>query len=215
MLCEEAGVEQFGNRYDGNLTNGYAVLPLVMGRHPDKHPELLQPLQDLLVNHHRSQCKDPRDRVFALLGLITSDERGLLGRFFPDYTMVEDHVLIITLAHLIQFGPLIPEQQHLDAISADSDDLFLGLGVRSKERRALLLRRAAKIDYLDSWSGPDLSRVLASHDLDEVVDLCGYEVISDAPRSRSSRSRTWKILSFVGVMAIYVTVKLLGRWYLE
>lgn len=46
----------------GNATaDSYAALPLVAGRHPDKHPEYLRPLHELLVEHHRSKSKDPRD----------------------------------------------------------------------------------------------------------------------------------------------------------
>jgi hypothetical protein len=127
----------------------FAALPLTLGRHPDKHPEFLQPLADLLVSHRRSKCKDSRDRVFALLGLISIDERRLLSRFFPDYTMNEDVVWTITLAHLTQYASL--EDPKLQKLTPESDDIFLPLGVGSKSRRKMLLDRADSFDYLGEW----------------------------------------------------------------
>ncbi|ORY03552.1 heterokaryon incompatibility protein-domain-containing protein [Clohesyomyces aquaticus] len=53
----------------------------------------------LLTQHYNSICKDPRDRVFALLGIVGSSEKNQLGKLFPDYTLSEDHVAVITLAH--------------------------------------------------------------------------------------------------------------------
>jgi hypothetical protein len=167
-LCNEARIEQFSDEYDSNPRNdipgSYGALPLIMGRHPDKHPETLQPLHNLLINHRRSKCKDPRDRVFALLGLIPPDERGALGRFFPDYAMTEDHVFIITLAHLTQFSSLIWTQLNREPITPDSEELFLGLEVESKARRRKLLRRAKDFDYLDDGPPSGLLQVLAFHD---------------------------------------------------
>ncbi|KAF2676182.1 hypothetical protein K458DRAFT_469541, partial [Lentithecium fluviatile CBS 122367] len=105
----------------------------------DRHPELQQPLYKLLINHRNSQCKDPRDRVFALLGLVTINERHWLGRFFPDYTMSEDDVIIIALSHV--------QQINLEYDGGDTEQLFMGLGVNCKGRRKRLSRRAEKFDY--------------------------------------------------------------------
>jgi len=55
FLCREAGIEKFydanGNVPKGDGTRALAALPLVMGRHMDKHPENLQPLCDLLIDN--------------------------------------------------------------------------------------------------------------------------------------------------------------------
>ena len=83
-----------------STSGSWAAWPLVAGRHPYKHPELAQPLYKLLISHGKSRCKDPRDRVFALLGLVTPDERLLLLRFFPDYDMDLDDVVLVALCHI-------------------------------------------------------------------------------------------------------------------
>lgn len=124
ILCRVSGVEQFGDvsqfKIDDFKSRTYPALPLVMGRHVDKHPESLQPLHDLLVDHRRSKCKDPRDRIFALLGLVTNDERDLLRRVLPDYALTEEEVIIYTLAHLIQYGPLVPMQREPSSVVISS-----------------------------------------------------------------------------------------------
>jgi len=107
-----------------------------MGRHVDRHPEFLQPLHELLVNHRKSQCRDPRDRVFAQLGLIPLEERKLLERFFPDYQMSEDAVAVITLGHVACFSH--------KKVTLEWGQLFSGIGVqlKIKEEEALETLRA-------------------------------------------------------------------------
>ncbi|KAK4155843.1 heterokaryon incompatibility protein-domain-containing protein [Chaetomidium leptoderma] len=152
ILYNEAGVSGYIPEFGapGHATNSvvasYRALPLVRGRHVDKHPEYLQPFHDLIINHHRSECQDPRDRVFALLGLVTPRERDFLERFFPDYSMSEEHVRIIALAHVMQY----PASTSFGEVTPDSDELFLGLGVTSRWERRSLLRRARleEFDYL-------------------------------------------------------------------
>jgi Heterokaryon incompatibility protein (HET) len=119
----------------------YAAVPLLMGRHPDRHPEFLQPLHDLLLSHRNSQCKDPRDRVFALLGLVAHGERELLNRFFPDYQMSEDLVFVITLGHVTFHA--------LGGKSLDIQQVLLALGIKSNVRGKRLL------EHLKSFSYPD------------------------------------------------------------
>lgn len=136
-----------------------------MGRHVDKHPEYLQPLYNLLVSYHQSECKDPRDRVFALLGLITSEERAFLSTYFPDYSMKEDHVRIITLAHLTQFPESVISRSGVPInITPDSKEVFLGLGVRFKGERRRLLQRAGELDYLGRVSREEMMDLLAFQD---------------------------------------------------
>jgi hypothetical protein len=173
ILCRVEGVEQFilppNNSPNLCKPNTSVALPLVMGRHIDKHPETLQPLQRLLIEHSHSNCKDPRDRVFAMLGLVTQDERMLLGRIFPNYALSADHVLILTVAHLVQFGPLIPERQSYDKITPESDEVFEGLRVHSKSQRKWLLSRAARLDYIGILSGDEALRILKDHDFDDEI----------------------------------------------
>ena len=157
ILCWEIGISEFDPNYGttGRDTNRvmpttHSALPLVMHRHADKFPEYLQPLYDLVVRHHRSECRDPRDRVFALLGLVTPQERRLLERFFPDYSMPADHVCIIALAHMLQSQT--PSSLPAAGITPDSEELFLGLGVKTRPERRKLLRRAEEFDYLGDWA---------------------------------------------------------------
>lgn len=141
----------------------YRALPLVMGRHVDKHPEYRQSLADLLVSHHRSKCKDPRDRIFSLMGLVTEIELVLLERFFPDYSMETDHVSIIALAHIMHCGG----SDWINNVTPESDEIFLGLGVVSRAERArLLLKDASIFDYLGEWRPEETKKYFSpvSHD---------------------------------------------------
>lgn len=174
--------------------NAFNALPLVMGRHPDRHPEFLQPLLKLLVSYRRSKCKDPRDRVFALLGLIAWDERELLGRFFPDYTISEEHVVIITLAHLLQGS--------CERISPDSEELFLAFGIQQKEERRRLLRRAENFDYLSEDAADSYREVLAFHDELESVGVLGFDNYS-VPLTQRSRSKLVKAFP-CSIFAVFV-----------
>ncbi|KAK1657638.1 heterokaryon incompatibility protein-domain-containing protein [Colletotrichum godetiae] len=156
ILCTEADVN--------DKAGSYPALPLIMSRTIDRYPELMQPLYDLLVAHHRAECKETRDRVFALLGLVKPEERRMLGRFFPDYAMAEEHVLIITLAHLTQYRFELAYRDR-QPITPDSEEIFLGLGVKSKTRRRALLRRAKWLDYCD-WD-TQLPQLLTLRDQEE------------------------------------------------
>jgi hypothetical protein len=185
ILCREADIDPYGDVYDNDISSAdtgiYDALPLVRGRHPDRHPEVLQPLYELLVLHRRSKCKDSRDRVFALLGLIPLDDRANLGRFFPDYTLSEDDVVIITLAHLLQFNQ--------KTISPGSEELFLGLGIELEGRRGRLLKRAADFDYFDDEAPSKFPQMMAWRDeleSAENVNLSWFDEIDMTETSRES-----------------------------
>lgn len=77
-------------------------------------------LLDLLTTYGQAACKDPRDRVFALLAL--AEDGDLVCDRFPDYTLSEREVLILTLAY---FQKTCPGAR----IGAGSDIVFEGLGV--------------------------------------------------------------------------------------
>ena len=208
ILSREAGIDQFydanGDVPQGNRRKQLTALPLVMGRHMDKHPEFLQSLCDLLVDHHRSECKDPRDRIFALLGLVTLDERAYLNTYFPDYTMTEDHVRVIALAHVTQFPTESRMQRNLVEITADSEELFLGLGVGLKSKRKRLLRQAERLDYLDRVSRAQMKEILTDFDLMEEYEAGGtheHEIGGTSQERTSSRMRS--VVSFMVISLLF------------
>jgi hypothetical protein len=203
ILCRETGTELFSNVGDDFINNtaadSYGALPLVLGRHPDRHPEFLQPLYELLIRYQRSRCKDPRDRVFALLGLIQRDERAVLERFFPDYTLSEDHVVIITLAHLMQFCR--------KKVTLDSEELFLGLGVPSKIQRRTLLTRA-DFDYLGAEGRSEFLHMMAWREEIEFanhIDVGGLPEIY-APETPASGRVAWRVVFGVSIPLLAVVI---------
>ncbi|KAH7309705.1 heterokaryon incompatibility protein-domain-containing protein [Stachybotrys elegans] len=165
-LCRKADIPDYFNINAADQNQGKAAelpaLSLVMGRHIDKHPTSLQPLYNLIIDHGRSECKDPRDRVFALLGLVTQEEKSLLSRMFPDYSLSHETVVTMAIAHLTQYGPLVTSLRGDPAeITESSDDIFKGLGVEDKQLRRRLLRRAANIDYIGYEPGMSVLQDLA------------------------------------------------------
>jgi hypothetical protein len=66
------------------------------------------------------------------------DEQVLLERFFPDYAMSEDDVVLIALAHVRQYD--------LEYDGVDDDTLFKGLGITDSKKRKMLERRVAYYD---------------------------------------------------------------------
>ena len=60
-------------------------------------------------------------------------------------------VIIITLAHLLQFSNR--------EIKPDSEELFLGLGVKLKARRRRLLKRVESFDYFDDEAPSTFSQM--------------------------------------------------------
>ena len=60
------------------------------------------PLSKLLFLYQKSQCSDPRDKVFALLSLLPEYERRALSEFFPDYSMSIEKVQLLAIAYLLK-----------------------------------------------------------------------------------------------------------------
>ena len=213
MLCHEAGIEQYHDWNDElSLTHELPALSLVLGRHPDKHPEYLQPLCDLIIDHRNAQCKDPRDKVFGLLGLVTTEERDYLGRCFPDYAMSVDHVRIITVAHLTQFSELSRMSRKGKEINADSEEVFTGLGVSTKAERRRLLRRAERLDYIGDLSARGMMEILKEDDLMEEYEGSDADEHGESEVYESSRScnKRWLKRS-IGVMSTILAVWLIVR----
>ncbi|KAI8627407.1 heterokaryon incompatibility protein-domain-containing protein [Xylariaceae sp. FL1651] len=208
MLCTMAGIEEF---YDttrepprGRGENALAAIPLITARHMDKYPENLQPLCDLLIDHSGAQCKDPRDRVFALLGLVARDERQVLNKCFPNYSLSVDHVRIMTLAHIMYFPGESRMTRAGVEITADSEKLFLGLGVKSKSERSRLLRRAQAIGYLSPWMSSQVPDFLVDQDLEEEYGLVGS--VEPQFRGIEEPSRFLRVMRYVLSTLVVATV---------
>lgn len=95
-------------------------------------------LHTLLILYRHAKCKDRRDRVFALLGLLRQKERQALERFFPDYSLEDDQVVVIALAHLMYFGH-----------RTDSGNLYKAFRLSTNEEKERLLVRARRFPYSD------------------------------------------------------------------
>lgn len=120
-------------------------------------------LNEILLQFKDCQCLDPRDKVFALLSLLNEDDKRNLGRCFPDYSLIHDAVVVITLSYL---------QDHYDqSITCNSHEIFDSLGATSSRlmRRRLLeasttlhtfsnLRSISDADFKEIpfywWEGP-------------------------------------------------------------
>ena len=113
--------------------------PLLESRDHPSYVERPRSLFDLLQMYHKSKCSDPRDRVFALMGLLPKDERQSLERFFPDYSLSHDAVVLVTLAHLRAYGHEIDHW--------NSHELFEALAVSSPSKRQCFLMSAGAFDY--------------------------------------------------------------------
>jgi hypothetical protein len=217
MLCNKANVPEFdatfgtpGHAAHAAVAASFIALPLVMGRHVDKHPELLQSLHDLLISHHRAECKDPRDRIFGLLGLVTLEERRFLERFFPDYTMSEDHVRVIALAHVLQYNVLHGAAE----VTAKSEELFLGLGITSVAERKRYLRRARmdQFDYVDDWGVGEASRWLTMANEDRGLGFGDDDEDEDHETNLVPQGGRGVRLFICAVLAV-ATLAFVGWWH--
>jgi hypothetical protein len=115
--------------------------------------------------------------VFALLGLVMPNERVLLERFFPDYDMSEDDVVLIALAHV--------RQCNLEYDGVDDDTLFKGLGITDAKKRNMLERRVANYDYL----GDEVPRHYRFSDDDDVAEReARFSEGDDGPNHRCMKT---------------------------
>lgn len=128
--------------YEPDEREPCAASRLLWQRYPQAEYPFSNNLFQLLVDHYESECTDARDRVFLMLGLLPDEERALLARFFPDYSMSEPVVVAITLAHLTQYLKW--------EVRETSEYLWQGLGVTTKARRKPLLDSASRLDYFDA-----------------------------------------------------------------
>jgi hypothetical protein len=114
-----------------------AALPFLLsnGDEAVHHPE--HSLSDLLIEYRRTGCQDPRDRVFALLGLLPKEERRLLSPTFPDYSMSHNEVVAKTMEHL-GFFQYRKGRKSLPT-STECRDMLDALGFKDKNRATEIL----------------------------------------------------------------------------
>ncbi|KAI8947604.1 hypothetical protein F4801DRAFT_582240 [Xylaria longipes] len=167
----EANVDLFTFPEDSRTTatidsRKHGALPLLLARPPGEDVLQQRPLNELIIHHRHSRCKDPRDRVFSLLGLLPSVERKCLEEFFPNYSLSDDRVIVITLAHLQQMNGI--------NVTIESEKLFQGLGVESKERRKRLISAAANFLYFGYDIAPSAVSREALAEYMDIVDESGF-----------------------------------------
>ena len=46
------------------------------------------------------ECTDPRDKIFAFLGMLPDNQRDAIRRYLPNYRLSEEEVIVIAIAHL-------------------------------------------------------------------------------------------------------------------
>lgn len=139
----------------------YTAASLILARNVDMFPEQGSSLYDLLIRHRRAQCKDRRDRVFALVSLLGAQEHALLSRFLPNYALSADQVVVIALAHIMNYQ----SSDHVD-ITINPADVFQALDLEGgRETWKRMLSRARQFDYYDDWTGVDVARTMAVQEL--------------------------------------------------
>lgn len=219
MLTSETGT--FGtsaflndnyDRISDAAAKQYAGASLILARNADMFPELGSSLYNLLIRHRRAQCKDRRDRVFALLSLLGAEEHGLLSRLLPNYALTAEQVVVIALAHMIN-------HQSLDRveITIDSDDIFQALGQEGgRAVRRRLLAQAKQFGYYDDWTSVDVARTMDLQELlvvpdygtfndsdDDLVDMGRYSHHSVGSVDGSYRGRpVFKSLAVIALLAV-------------
>lgn len=132
------------------MYQGNRMLPFIRPRHLSRPADSLY---NLLITHCDSQCKDPRDRVFALLGIVEDGEQRVLGRFFPDYSLSRYAVVVIALAHIMHYSPT--------AIPI-SERLFVSLAITSRIQEENFVRYARGLKYPGTGPGHRLVKEVES-----------------------------------------------------
>lgn len=210
FLADTVINEDFNALLD-TASNKFAAASLILARKRDMYPKR-DPgpsLYDLLIRHRRAQCKDRRDRVFALLSLLGEREHALLSRLLPNYAFTADQVVVIALAHMLNHQ----WYDHAD-ITIDSDDIFQALGLEGgRAVRKQMLSRARRFGYYDDWASLDVAQTMAlqehlvpdynsfDDDHDDLVDI--------------ERYRGGSVFSSFGIIALLAVAGALALSYLR
>lgn len=158
------------------LHEGLAASPFALSR----TVRFNRSLYELLTGYHRSGCKDPRDKVFAIMSLLPPSERAELGKVFPDYSLTEDDFVVLTLAHLVNWCGR--------SIEVDNDTLFQALNVESHSRRRTLLALANAIE-VDTHSDVLPSSTIHTVTPDQTETVNSRATVRKVNKSKKPRKR--------------------------
>jgi hypothetical protein len=186
-------MEVIGDRQTSRTEDLRRVLAYTKSRELD---QLDSPrhLHDLVLEFGTCQCHDPRDKVFALMSLVSQYDKLTLGRFLPDYSLTHDAVVAIALSHF-------REHHHL-TITDMSHDIFDSLGVSQSRyiRRRLLAASDGLWLYDDpaSMNGIDF-REINFHELAD--DSAEAQAQDEQPEGaiEKTASRLWWFLTGCGL----------------
>ncbi|KAK7705604.1 hypothetical protein SLS64_007971 [Diaporthe eres] len=203
----------------------YAAASLILARERDMSPKQ-DPgpsLYDLLIRHRHANCKDRRDRVFALLSLLGEQEHALLSRLLPNYALSAEQVAVIALAHMINHQSFERVE-----ITIDSDDIFQALGQEGgRAVRKHMLARAKQFGYYDDWASLDVARTMALQELFVVTNPGIFDDNSDdftdfirrvdrhVVGSADGSSQRGPVLKSLGVIAFLAVTGALATRYLR
>lgn len=187
----------------------YMAASLILARNVDMFPQQGSSLHDLLLRHRRAQCKDRRDRVFALLSLLGDEEHKSISRFLPNYTLNDDQVAVIALAHMMNYREIDYRDLNQAEITIDSDDVFQALGLAGDRAvRKHMLTRAKHLDYYDDWTSVDIGLTMTAQEAplreyDTFNDGTDYLVESvDSVDGSSRKSPACKALCLIAFLAV-------------
>lgn len=162
-----------------------------------ENAELLKPLWDVLLAFGACQCQDPRDKVFAILSLITTVDNAALGQYFPDYSLTHDAVVAITVSFL---------QDHRGhKITDASDGIFNALGAtQSRYLRRKLLAASRHVSVYD-----DAGRLRKATFLNiifyEREEDASQEVAQKTPRKSvwyGTKTTAWWLITCFGLLQV-------------
>ena len=119
MLARATGVDFYDREMStaGEYTKRFEewnALTVLLGR----HNRLLtnNSLYALLVRHANAQCEDVRDKLFGLLGLLSDNDREWLPKWFPDYSLSNQQIILVIFAYLNAFANDKPISKILDSL---------------------------------------------------------------------------------------------------
>ncbi|KAI1428623.1 heterokaryon incompatibility protein-domain-containing protein [Xylaria sp. FL1777] len=94
---------------DSHAAAVFALMPTYSGRTPRKPRG--GNLGSMLLDFSRSEASDPRDKIFALLGLCEDQQAG--KRIIPDYTQTHQDVVCATVNYITHGKLFIPRDSEM------------------------------------------------------------------------------------------------------
>jgi len=129
-LCPAARLHDFGDHQHGSGDRG---------------------LSSLIFRAYDKSCSDPRDRVFALLGLLHNLERDALGSSLPDYGISQRDLFTQIVRHLVNWhGPQFASRIVFELLEL--------LDVPNHVRPLLGRRLLARLPDCPKFNHPELSQ---------------------------------------------------------